>query len=186
MKAIFEESLSVKEAFMKSSLPQLAQVVDMIVTCYRQGGKILIFGNGGSSSDACHIAGELVSRFYKDRKGLPAIALGTNMATLTSISNDYSYEEIFAREVEAHGRPGDIAIGISTSGNSKNVLKGMEKAHSLGLKTIALTGGTGGKLKEMADLAIVVPSKMTPRIQETHITLGHAFCELVEEELFAS
>jgi len=185
MKTIFQESLSVKEAFMKDSLPQLAKVVDMIVSCYRQGGKILIFGNGGSSSDACHIAGELVSRFYKDRKGLPAIALGTNMATLTSISNDYSYEDIFSREVEAHGQKGDIAIGISTSGNSKNVLKAMEKARQMGLKTIALTGGTGGKLKENADLSIVVPSKMTPRIQETHITLGHAVCELVEEELFA-
>ena len=185
MKTIFQESLSVKEAFMKDSLPQLAKVVDMIVSCYRQGGKILIFGNGGSSSDACHIAGELVSRFYKDRKGLPAIALGTNMATLTSISNDYSYEDIFSREVEAHGQKGDIAIGISTSGNSKNVLKAMEKARQMGLKTIALTGGTGGKLKDNADLSIVVPSKMTPRIQETHITLGHAVCELVEEELFA-
>jgi D-sedoheptulose 7-phosphate isomerase len=185
MKTIFQESLSVKEAFMKDSLPQLAKVVDMIVSCYRQGGKILIFGNGGSSSDACHIAGELVSRFYKDRKGLPAIALGTNMATLTSISNDYSYEDIFSREVEAHGQKGDIAIGISTSGNSRNVLKAMDKAREMGLRTIALTGGTGGKLKDSADLAIVVPSKMTPRIQETHITLGHAVCELVEEELFA-
>jgi D-sedoheptulose 7-phosphate isomerase len=185
MRLIFQESLSVKEAFMKDSLPQLAKVVDMIVSCYRQGGKVLLFGNGGSSSDACHIAGELVSRFYKDRKGLPAIALGTNMATLTSISNDYSYEDIFSREVEAHGQKGDIAIGISTSGNSKNVLKAMEKARQMGLKTIALTGGTGGKLKDNADLSIVVPSKMTPRIQETHITLGHAVCELVEEELFA-
>ncbi|MHB1757379.1 MAG: D-sedoheptulose 7-phosphate isomerase [Leptospirillum sp.] len=185
MRLIFQESLSVKEAFMKDSLPQLAKVVDMIVSCYRQGGKVLLFGNGGSSSDACHIAGELVSRFYKDRKGLPAIALGTNMATLTSISNDYAYEDIFSREVEAHGQKGDIAIGISTSGNSKNVLKAMEKARQMGLKTIALTGGTGGKLKENADLSIVVPSKMTPRIQETHITLGHAVCELVEEELFA-
>lgn len=107
------------------------------------------------------------------------------MATLTSISNDYAYEDIFSREVEAHGQKGDIAIGISTSGNSKNVLKAMEKARQMGLKTIALTGGTGGKLKENADLSIVVPSKMTPRIQETHITLGHAVCELVEEELFA-
>ncbi len=183
---LFDESISAKEAFAKEALPQILKATEWMVETLRSGGKILIFGNGGSSSDAMHIAGELVSRFYKNRAGLPAIALGTNMASMTSIANDYSYEDIFAREVEAFGRPGDLAIGISTSGNSKNVLNGIAKAREKSLRTIGLTGGTGGHLKDKVDLALIVPAKLTPRIQECHITVGHILCELVEDELFAT
>ncbi|MEC4684020.1 MAG: D-sedoheptulose 7-phosphate isomerase [Nitrospirota bacterium] len=184
IESIFRDSIRTKEEFLKRSLPQIEEATGILVECFRQGGKLLIFGNGGSSSDAAHIAGELVSRFYLNRKGLPAIALGTGMPTLTSIGNDYGYEHIFAREIEAYGRPGDVAIGISTSGNSKNVLLALEKARETGLRTIGFGGGTGGKMKDLVDLAFIVPSPLTPRIQETHITLGHVLCELVEEILF--
>lgn len=184
IESIFRDSIRTKEEFLKRSLPQIEEATGILVECFRQGGKLLIFGNGGSSSDAAHIAGELVSRFYLNRKGLPAIALGTGMPTLTSIGNDYGYEHIFAREIEAFGRPGDVAIGISTSGNSKNVLLALEKARETGLRTIGFGGGTGGKMKDLVDLAFIVPSPLTPRIQETHITLGHVLCELVEEILF--
>ena len=184
IESIFRDSIRTKEEFLKRSLPQIEEATGILVKCFRQGGKLLIFGNGGSSSDAAHIAGELVSRFYLNRKGLPAIALGTGMPTLTSIGNDYGYEHIFAREIEAYGRPGDVAIGISTSGNSKNVLLALEKARETGLRTIGFGGGTGGKMKDLVDLAFIVPSPLTPRIQETHITLGHVLCELVEEILF--
>lgn len=183
---IFTDSLRTKEAFFQESLPHIENATAMLVDCFRNGGKLLIFGNGGSSSDASHIAGELVSRFYRNRKGLPAIALGTAMPTLTSIGNDFGYEYIFAREVEAYGRPGDVAIGISTSGNSRNVLLALEKARETGMRTIGFGGGTGGKMKDLVDLAFIVPSPLTPRIQETHITLGHVLCELVEEILFPS
>ena len=184
IESIFRDSIRTKEEFLKRSLPQIEEATGILVKCFRQGGKLLIFGNGGSSSDAAHIAGELVSRFYLNRKGLPAIALGTGMPTLTSIGNDYGYEHIFAREIEAYGRLGDVAIGISTSGNSKNVLLALEKARETGLRTIGFGGGTGGKMKDLVDLAFIVPSPLTPRIQETHITLGHVLCELVEEILF--
>ena len=184
IESIFRDSIRTKEEFLKRSLPQIEEATGILVECFRQGGKLLIFGNGGSSSDAAHIAGELVSRFYLNRKGLPAIALGTGMPTLTSIGNDYGYEHIFAREIEAYGRLGDVAIGISTSGNSKNVLLALEKARETGLRTIGFGGGTGGKMKDLVDLAFIVPSPLTPRIQETHITLGHVLCELVEEILF--
>lgn len=186
IEAIFKDSIRTKEEFLKVSLPLIEKATELLVETFRNGGKLLIFGNGGSSSDASHIAGELVSRFYVNRKGLPAIALGTGMATLTSIGNDYGYEHVFAREVEAYGRPGDVAIGISTSGNSRNVLMALEKAREIGMRTIGFGGGTGGKMKGMVDLAFIVPSPLTPRIQETHITLGHVLCELVEDTLFPS
>lgn len=184
IEAIFRDSIRTKEEFLKTSLPQIEKATGILVETFRDGKKLLIFGNGGSSTDASHIAGEFVSRFYINRKGLPALALGTGMATLTSIGNDYGYEHIFAREVEAYGRPGDVAIGISTSGNSKNVLLALEKARETGLRTIGFGGGTGGRMKDLVDLAFIVPSPLTPRIQETHITLGHVLCELVEDILF--
>ncbi|MHB1286008.1 MAG: D-sedoheptulose-7-phosphate isomerase [Leptospirales bacterium] len=183
---LFTESIAAKQEFVRESLPRIIQAAQWMTEVLRSGNKILIFGNGGSSTDSMHIAGELVSRFYKNRAGLPAMALGTNIATLTSIANDFSYDDIFSREVEAYGREGDLAIGISTSGNSRNVLSGISKAREKGLRTMALTGGTGGQIKDKVDLALVVPSKLTPRIQECHITVGHILCELVEEELFAS
>ncbi len=142
IESIFRDSIDTKEEFLKRAVPQIEEATGILVETFRNGGKVLIFGNGGSSSDASHIAGELVSRFYFDRKGLPAIALGTGLATLTSIGNDYGYEHIFAREVEAYGRSGDVAIGISTSGNSKNVLLALAKAREIGLSTIGFGGGT--------------------------------------------
>lgn len=148
------------------------------------GGKVLIFGNGGSAADSQHIAAELVGRFSKERRALPAIALTVNTSNLTAISNDYSYEDVFARQVEALGRPGDVAVGISTSGNSPNVVKALERAKAIGLSTEAWTGQRGGKCAQMAGIAFKAPSNDTPRIQELHITVGHVVCDLVEQALF--
>ncbi|OGW60305.1 MAG: phosphoheptose isomerase [Nitrospirae bacterium RBG_16_64_22] len=181
---IFEESAKVKQAFAASHADRIAQAVETIVAAFRKGNKVLLFGNGGSATDASHIAGEFVNRFMIERPGLPAVALVTDMAVLTSISNDYAYEEIFSRQIKTLGAPGDVAIGISTSGNSANVIKGMKAAKSGRLTTIAFTGGKGGKLAGLADIAFVVPSTSVPRIQETHITLGHAICQLVDQRLF--
>lgn len=181
---IFEESAKVKQAFAASHADRIAQAVETIVAAFRKGNKVLLFGNGGSATDASHIAGEFVNRFQIERPGLPAVALATDMAVLTSISNDYAYEEIFSRQIKTLGVPGDVAIGISTSGNSPNVIKGMKAAKSGRLTTIAFTGGKGGKLAGLADIAFVVPSSSVPRIQETHITLGHAICQLVDQRLF--
>jgi D-sedoheptulose 7-phosphate isomerase len=147
---------------------------------------VLLFGNGGSSTDASHIAAEFVGRYHRERRPLPAIALATDMAAITCIANDYDYAEIFARQVKAHGEKGDVVIAISTSGNSPNVLKGLEAARELGLTTVGWTGGKGGKLAAMVEYAFVVPSTVTARIQESHITLGHVLCELIEESLFAN
>lgn len=181
---IFEESAKVKQAFAASHADRIAQAVETIVAAFRKGNKVLLFGNGGSATDASHIAGEFVNRFQIERPGLPAVALATDMAVLTSISNDYAFEEIFSRQIKTLGAPGDVAIGISTSGNSPNVIKGMKAAKSGRLTTIAFTGGKGGKLAGLADIAFVVPSASVPRIQETHITLGHAICQLVDQRLF--
>ena len=146
----------------------------------------LLFGNGGSATDAAHIAAEFVGRYKRERTPLPAIALATDIAAITCIANDYGYDELFARQVRAHGQKGDIAVGISTSGNSPNVLKGIEAARECGMITVAWTGGTGGKLAGLVDHPFVVPSTVTARIQESHITLGHVLCELVEETLLGT
>lgn len=182
----FEESAEVKRRFVQEHADRIVQVARVITQAFREGHKVLLFGNGGSSTDASHIAAEFVGRYKRDRMPLPAIALGTDMAALTCIANDYDFAEIFARQVHAHGKKGDIAIAISTSGNSPNVLKGVEAAKAIGLVTIAWTGGRGGKLAGLVDHAFVVPSTVTARIQESHITLGHVLCELIEEGLFAS
>jgi D-sedoheptulose 7-phosphate isomerase len=182
----FEESAEVKRRFVHAHVDRIVQVAALIADAFRGGQKVLLFGNGGSSTDASHIAAEFVGRYKRERSPLPAIALGTDMAALTCIANDYDYTEIFARQVHAHGRKGDIAIAISTSGNSPNVLKGVEAAKSLGLITVAWTGGRGGKLAGLVDHSFVVPSTVTARIQESHITLGHVLCELIEERLFAA
>jgi D-sedoheptulose 7-phosphate isomerase len=181
----FEESADVKRRFVQDHAERIVQVANLIAEAFRSGQKVLLFGNGGSSTDASHIAAEFVGRYRRDRMPLPAIALGTDMAALTCIANDYDYSEIFARQVAAHGRKGDIAIAISTSGNSPNVLKGVEAAKARGLMTVAWTG-RGGTLASMVDHPFVVPSTVTARIQESHITLGHVLCELVEERLFAT
>jgi D-sedoheptulose 7-phosphate isomerase len=150
----------------------------------RSGGKVLLAGNGGSAADAQHIAGELVSRFEFDRPGLPAIALTTDTSILTAIGNDYGYERLFARQVQAHGRKGDIFIGYSTSGRSPNVLHAFEEAKKYGLLCVGLTGNRGGPMLELCDYLLAVPSSRTPKIQEGHLVLGHIICGLIEKELF--
>ena len=180
----FEDSVRIKEKFVKENVALIMEVSKLISDAFNDGKKILIFGNGGSASDASHIAAEFVNRFKKDRPGLPAIALNTDTAVLTSIANDYDYSEIYARQVKTLGDAGDVSIAISTSGNSKNILKATDAAKKKGLRTIAFTGGKGEKLAAKSDFAFIVQSEDTPRIQETHITLGHVICQMVEEILF--
>ena len=177
----FKESAAVKEQFVRDHVDQIVAVAKIIVTAFRQGRKVLLFGNGGSATDAAHIAAEFVGRYKRERQPLPAIALATDIAAITCIANDYGYDELFARQVRAHGHKGDVAIAISTSGNSPNVLNGVEAAKACGLTTVGWTGGTGGKLA--VDYPFIVPSNVTARIQESHITLGHVLCELTEEQL---
>lgn len=180
---ILRESIEVKEKVMEN-LIIIEEMARMIIEAYKQRKKVVIFGNGGSAADAQHLATEFVSRFKLERATLPAIALTTNTSILTAISNDYDFSTVFSRQVEAVVHKGDVAIGISTSGNSPNVVKGIEQAKKQGAKTIVFTGKDGGLLRDMADLAFVVPSTSTPRIQESHITVGHVLCEIVEEEMF--
>jgi len=156
------------------------------VEAFREGKKVLLFGNGGSATDAAHIAAEFVGRYKRERKPLPAIALATDIAAITCIANDYGYEELFARQVRAHGQKGDVAIAISTSGNSPNVLRAAAAARELGLITVAWTGGTGGRLAGLVDYPFIVPSTVTARIQESHITLGHVLCELIEDRVIGT
>lgn len=182
----FADSARVKQQFAHDHADRIVQVAMLIADAFRNGNKVLLFGNGGSSTDAAHIAAEFVGRYKRERVPLPAIALATDMATITCIANDYGYEELFARQMRAHGRKGDIAIGISTSGNSPNVLKGIEAARDGGLTTVAWTGAAGSQLAKLVDYAFVVPSTVTSRIQESHITLGHVLCELVEDHLLGN
>lgn len=181
----FEESAEVKRRFVREHADRIVEVARLIARAFKEGHKVLLFGNGGSSTDASHIAAEFVGRYHRDRSPLPAIALGADMAALTCIANDYDYAEIFARQVRAHGQKGDIAIAISTSGNSPNVLKGTEAARAIGLITVGWTGGKGGQLASLVDHCFIVPSTVTARIQESHLTLGHVLCELIEEDVFA-
>jgi len=177
------ESIQVKEEIMRNSIGQIIQIANCIIDCLKKGGKVILFGNGGSAADSQHLAAEFVGRFKKDRKALAAIALTTDTSILTSLANDYGYEVIFAKQIEALGNKGDVAIGISTSGKAKNVIQGIKQAKEMHLETIALAGGDGGLLAKMADISLVVPSKITARIQEAHITIGHIICELAEEAL---
>jgi D-sedoheptulose 7-phosphate isomerase len=185
IKARIGESIAVKERILAddSLISVIEQLVEAVASVIASGGRILLCGNGGSASDALHIAGEIIGRFQKERSAWSAIVLNSDVATMTSIANDYGFNEVFARQVEAHMRPGDLFIGFSTSGNSENVLRATKKARELGGKTAVFTGGTGGKLKEGADFAIVIPDTVTARIQESHITIGHVLCELVEDRL---
>ncbi len=157
---------------------------DLVAECFNAGNKILIMGNGGSAGDAQHFAAEMVGRFIKERKGLPAIALNTNSSILTAVGNDYHFDQIFSRQVEALAVPGDVLIGISTSGNSANVIKALEKGRELGCRTVSLCGRGGGKLPALSDIILVVPSDDTPHIQEMHIVIIHLVCGLVENQLF--
>ncbi|KAF0178655.1 MAG: D-sedoheptulose 7-phosphate isomerase [Nitrospirae bacterium] len=180
----FEDSIAVKKEFSDANLTRIADVSRLIADAFGEGKKLLLFGNGGSACDASHIAAEFVNRFKKDRPGLPAIALNTDVAVLTSIANDYDFAEIFARQLKTLGDTGDIAIAITTSGNSKNILKAIDVAKKKGIKTIGFTGTRGDKFAGKCDIAFVVPSEDTPRVQETHITLAHVICQMVEEILF--
>ena len=154
-----------------------------IVQCYESGGKVLVMGNGGSAADAQHFVAELVGRYVRERPALPAIALTTDTSILTAVANDYGYNDVFRRQVEAHAKPGDVVVGISTSGNSENVCRALEAARALGATTIALGGGDGGRMKTLADLSLIVPVKETARIQEAHITIIHVVCDIVERSL---
>jgi len=179
------KSIIVKEDLLKNNMiDKINKAVNLMIKCYKNNNKVLLCGNGGSAADAQHIAAELSGKFYKDRPPLFAQALHVNTSYLTAIANDYSYEYIFERLIESNGRSGDILVGLSTSGNSKNVLNAMKKAKDKGLNTIGFTGETGGRMKKYSDILLNAPSKDTPRIQEAHILIGHILCKLVEEELF--
>lgn len=180
----FAESTRVKQAFLRDNLESLMNAIEAIVAAFRRGNKLLLFGNGGSAADAQHIAAEFVNRFEIERPPLPAVALTTDTSVLTSVGNDYSYDQVFEKQVRALGRRGDVAVALSTSGNSRNVLRGLEAARERGLVTIGFTGQGGGKMAGLCDHLFRVPSTVTARIQETHITLGHALCALVDDLLF--
>ncbi len=164
---------------------RLLKAAEVVAECFRNGGKVYFCGNGGSAADAQHLAAEFSGKFYIDREVLPAEALHCNTSYLTAVSNDYSYDIIYSRLIKGLGRKGDVLVGISTSGNSGNILKAFEVCREKGITTIAFTGATGGKMKDMADILINVPSTDTPRIQEGHITAGHILCEMVEKDIFA-
>ncbi len=181
----FTTSAEVKQQFVQTYAQKILDIAQLLIRAFHDGRKVLLFGNGGSATDASHLAAEFVGRYRRDRTPLPAMALATDMAAITCIANDYDYHEIFARQIEAHGRNGDVAIALSTSGNSLNVLQGAEAAHARGLITIGWTGSTGGRLIDLVDHCFCVPSTDTARIQECHITMGHVLCELIEEQLFA-
>jgi D-sedoheptulose 7-phosphate isomerase len=182
----FEISIETKQRILNNEeiIKSIDELANVIACSIKHGGKILICGNGGSASDSLHIAGEILGRFQKERKAYAAIALNSDVATMTAIANDYGYEEVFSRQVEGLMAPEDILLGISTSGNSKNIIRAFEKAHEIGGKTALLSGKDGGALKEMADYPIVVPSETTARIQETHMLIYHVLCEIVEDILF--
>jgi D-sedoheptulose 7-phosphate isomerase len=182
----FEESIQVKRRFLDTYVHLIGEVANVIAGRLSQGSKVILFGNGGSASDAAHIAAEFVNRYMLERPPLPAIALNTDMSVITSIANDYDYKEIFAKQVRALGEAGDVAIAITTSGASANVLAAVEVAKKKKLITVGFTGAKGDKFCTMVDYAFQVPSAQTPRIQETHITLGHVLCQMIEEILFKS
>jgi D-sedoheptulose 7-phosphate isomerase len=179
-------SIATKQILLGSAeaITAIAKVSELLIKAFAQGNKVMLLGNGGSAADAQHIAAEFVGRFAFDRPALPALALSVNTSAVTAIGNDYGFDLVFARQIEALSRPGDVAIGISTSGNSPNVLQGLAAAKKLGLHTVAFTGCTGGKMKAAADYCICAPSNETPRIQECHILIGHIISELVEATIF--
>ena len=178
-----EENIMVSRVIAKTKVQKIEDIIYSIITTYKLGGKVVLFGNGGSAADAQHIACELIGKFTLKRQALPAIALTDNTSILTAIANDYGYDRVFSRQVEALVEEKDVVIGISTSGESLNVIKAMEIAKKKRAVTVALTGGNGGELAKIVDIALIVSSYSTPRIQEAHITIGHIICEIVEKEL---
>ncbi|MEW6101807.1 MAG: D-sedoheptulose 7-phosphate isomerase [Candidatus Omnitrophota bacterium] len=184
IKEIILESIQVKEELLRNHVGKILEIAKIMLDTLKKGGKVILFGNGGSASDCQHIAAELIGRFKKDRSALAAIALTTNTSVLTSLANDYGYEIVFSKQIEALGNKNDVAIGISTSGKAKNVACGIKQAKKMGIKTIALTGGDGGDLAKLADVSLIVPSGITARVQESHITIAHIICELIESACF--
>jgi D-sedoheptulose 7-phosphate isomerase len=184
VRASFAESARIKQSLAESCAGAIARVAEIVTDAFARDARVLVFGNGGSASDAQHFAAELAGRFDRERPALPALALTANSSDLTAIGNDYGFEHVFARLVQAHGRPGDLAIALSTSGRSRNVNAAVTEARSRGLRSIALVGKGGGELASLVDVAVVVPSDSTARIQECHITLAHVLCELVDAALF--
>lgn len=184
VRASLEASARAKRDTLEEAGAHIAEAAELVIATFRAGGRLLAFGNGGSASDAQHLAAELAGRFDRDRPGLPALALTANTSDLTAIGNDFGFDRVFARLVEAHGREGDVVVAISTSGDSPNVIAGVEEAHARGLRTIGLVGKGGGRLAGCVDVAIVIPSDSTARIQECHIAAIHVVCELIDAELF--
>jgi D-sedoheptulose 7-phosphate isomerase len=182
IETIWAEHLHVAKA-LRPLAPAVDRAVALVARSMAAGGVLLVCGNGGSAADAQHIAAELTGRFFRDRKPLPALALHGNTSSLTAIGNDYGYDEVFAREVGAHGRAGDVLLAISTSGNSRNIVRAIEAARDKQMAVIGLTGENGGKMRDLCDLCLCVPSTSTPRIQECHILIGHTICELLEQIL---
>jgi D-sedoheptulose 7-phosphate isomerase len=181
----FDESISVKQAFLRDNLEVLTRVIDAVVSAFKNGNKVLLFGNGGSAADAQHIAAEFTNRFMIEREPLPALALTTDSSALTAIANDYDYSQVFSKQLKALGKAGDVAFGISTSGNSPNVLAAFEVCKQLKISTVGLTGGSGGKMAGNVDYLLrVAQTTKTARIQETHILVGHVICEMVDQQLF--
>ena len=175
------ESISVKEAVLRDLVPAIEKAAGMLADCVKRDGRVFFFGNGGSASDSQHLAAEFVGRYEKERRALGSVALTTDTSILTAVGNDYGFDRIFERQIDALGRKGDVAVALSTSGNSKNVLRAAERAKAKGLSVIALTGATGGELKRYADLCLCVPSNRTSRVQESHILIGHILCEIVDQ-----
>ena len=180
-----QESIQVKAELLEQHVSTVARLAGLLIKTFQAGGKVVLFGNGGSAADAQHVAAELVNRFQMERDALPAIALTTNTSTLTSVANDTAFDQVFSRQVRALVQKGDVAVGISTSGNSPNILNGIIAAREKGAITLGFSGRNGGKLKDLVDICLCVPSDSTPRIQEAHITVWHAICEVVEQELFS-
>ncbi|MDX1412853.1 MAG: D-sedoheptulose 7-phosphate isomerase [Candidatus Promineifilaceae bacterium] len=183
IKAEFIESIRVKQQVIEQQLSTLNDIANLLVDSLRAGNKALFFGNGGSAADSQHLTAEMVSKFNRVRQAIPAVALTVDTSILTSIGNDFGYDYVFARQIEALGRQGDVAIGISTSGNSPNVLRALQTARDMGLTTVGFTGQSGGQMQGCVDICFNVPSSSTARIQESHITAGHVICEIVEKSL---
>lgn len=186
IQSIIEKSIEVKRSLLENDVlvQSVQQITDVITQCFQKGNSVYFAGNGGSAADAQHLAAEFSGRFYKDRKALPSDALHCNSSYLTAVANDYSFDIIYARLLEGIAKKGDVLVGISTSGNSANIIKAFEMAQSMGVTTIGFTGATGGKMKDLSNYLINIPSVDTPRIQEAHILVGHIICELVEKNIF--
>jgi D-sedoheptulose 7-phosphate isomerase len=183
LRSNIERSVEVHSQLLGACLPAMITAADALIRAYRSGHKALFFGNGGSATDAEHLAGEFLGRYLRERSPMPAVALAENMSAVTAIANDYGYEHVYSRQLQALAVSGDVAVGISTSGSSRNVLEAVRKARELGLFTIGLTGASGGQMRNLTDALIAVPSDDTPRIQECHILIGHALCDAVEQAI---